>query len=156
MSAPEQQPWHAAYPKPISEAVFLPRSTVLEWFSSNDKLPGKHFVLVDLRRNDHEGGTIKTSINLPAQSMHPSIPALYTLFSSAGVSAIVFYCGSSQGRGSRAASWMQDYINEKGDNGMKSFALEGGIKGWVKEGGKLLEMIDEYAEEAWKEPAKKE
>lgn len=54
MSASEQQPWYAAYPKAVSEAVFLPRSTVLEWFSSEDKLPGKHFVLVDLRRNDHE------------------------------------------------------------------------------------------------------
>ncbi|PWW76566.1 hypothetical protein C7212DRAFT_319863 [Tuber magnatum] len=150
MSTSEQPPWHIAYPKPVSEAVFLPRSTVLEWFSSEDKLPGKHFALVDLRRNDHEGGTIKTSINLPAQSMHPSIPTLYTLFSSAGISAVVFYCGSSQGRGSRAASWMQDYINEKGDKDMKSFALEGGIKGWVKEGGKLLEMIDGYEEEAWK------
>ena len=54
MSASEQQPWYAAYPKAVSEAVFLPRSTVLEWFSSEDKLPGKYFVLVDLRRNDHE------------------------------------------------------------------------------------------------------
>lgn len=58
MSASEQ-PWHAAYPKTVSEAVFLPRSTVLEWFLSEDKLPGKHFVLVDLRRNDHE-------VNLPS------------------------------------------------------------------------------------------
>lgn len=45
---------------------------------------------------------------------------------------------------------MQDYINEKGDQNMKSFALEGGIKGWVKAGGKLLEMVDEYEEEVWK------
>ncbi|RPB04158.1 hypothetical protein L873DRAFT_1667535 [Choiromyces venosus 120613-1] len=150
MSASEQQPWYAAYPQPVTEAVYLPRSTVLEWFSSEDKIPGKHFVLVDLRRYDHEGGTIKTSINLPAQSMHPSIPTLYTLFLSAGVSTIVFYCGSSQGRGARAASWMQDYINEKGDKNMKSYALEWGIKGWVKEGGKLLEMIDGYEEEVWK------
>jgi len=45
---------------------------------------------------------------------------------------------------------MQDYINEKGDKNMKSFALEGGIKGWVKEGGNFLEMVDEYEEEVWK------
>lgn len=41
-----------------------------------------------------QGGTIKGSINLPAQSLHPSIPTLYTLFTGAGVKKVIFYCGT--------------------------------------------------------------
>lgn len=56
MSAPEKQPWHAAHPTPTSTAVFLPQATVLEWIESSEKITGRDFVLVDLRRNDHEVG----------------------------------------------------------------------------------------------------
>ena len=51
-----EQPWHAAYPKPVSTAVFLPRSTVVDWLVAGSKVQGKDFVLVDLRRMDHEVG----------------------------------------------------------------------------------------------------
>jgi arsenical-resistance protein 2 len=44
---------------------------------------------------------------------------------------------------------MQDYIDGKGDKDMKSVALEGGIKGWVDEGGKLLKLMDGYNADAW-------
>lgn len=40
-----------------------------------------------------QGGTISGSINLPAQSLFPTIPALYSLFKAAGASRIVWYCG---------------------------------------------------------------
>lgn len=54
MSAPEKQPWHAAYPAPTSAAVYLAQATALEWMESSEKIMGRDFVLVDLRRNDHE------------------------------------------------------------------------------------------------------
>lgn len=41
----------------------------------------------------NQGGTIRGSINLPAQSLVPTLPALYTLFASAGVKHVVWYCG---------------------------------------------------------------
>lgn len=45
---------------------------------------------------------------------------------------------------------MQDYISKQGDdNNLKSYALEGGVKGWVKTGGKLLELMDGYEASAW-------
>ena len=40
-----------------------------------------------------QGGTILTSLNLPAQSMYPSMPTLYALCVAAGVKSVVFYCG---------------------------------------------------------------
>ncbi|KAH8155734.1 uncharacterized protein LAJ45_00744 [Morchella importuna] len=154
MSVPEQKPWHASYPKPVSTAVFLPQETVLEWMESSEKVPGRDFVLVDLRRMDHEGGTIRDSINLPAQTMYHSIPALYNLLTAAGVQAIVFYCGSSQGRGSRAAAWMQDYIMGQGNDKLKSYALQGGIKGWVKTGGRMLGLMNGYTADIWEKEEK--
>lgn len=39
-----------------------------------------------------QGGTIRGSINLPAQSLYPAIPTLYNLFKSAGVQKVIWYC----------------------------------------------------------------
>jgi arsenical-resistance protein 2 len=96
MAAPNPNseiPWHAAYPSPKSKPASVSRSEVLQWFKSSDKDAPKDFILVDLRRNDHEGGTIAGSINLPAQSLYPSFPSLYALFSAAKVKRVVWYCG---------------------------------------------------------------
>lgn len=122
-----------------------------------------------------QGGTIRGSINLPAQSLYPSIPTLYTLFKAAGVKKVLWYCGmhpfalqrfaegslkipvvtgSSRGRGSRAAAWFADYISEHGDGGsgsdMQSLILEGGIKGWATGGSEFVEHMDGYDEAVWR------
>ncbi|MCJ1367173.1 hypothetical protein MMC16_006305 [Acarospora aff. strigata] len=89
-----EQPWHAAYPTPRnSDPRAVTRSEILQWLKDG-QVPGQDFVLVDLRRADHEGGTIRGSINLPAQSLYASIPTLYTLFSAAEVKKVIFYCGA--------------------------------------------------------------
>lgn len=45
----------------------------------------------------------------------------------------MYYCGQSLGRGGRAAAWTKEYIEKAGlGDKVGSFALEGGIKGWVK------------------------
>ena len=62
MSAPQQQqqsetPWHAAFPAPKSTAPTITREEVLPWIKER-KAKGPDapvdFVLVDLRRADHE------------------------------------------------------------------------------------------------------
>lgn len=40
-----------------------------------------------------QGGTIYGSINLPAQSLYPTIPSLYRLFKAADVRSVIWYCG---------------------------------------------------------------
>ena len=82
----------------------------------------RDFVLVDLRRVDHEvrrnpppcvlpplalagrccchfavdiyqqGGTIRGSINLPAQSLYPTLPTLYSVLKAASVRKVIWYC----------------------------------------------------------------
>ncbi|KAK5162677.1 uncharacterized protein LTR77_011251 [Saxophila tyrrhenica] len=147
-SATAEQPWYAAYPPARSEPQAISRHDVLQLLKS-ETTADSAFVLVDLRRTDYEGGTILESINLPAQSLHPTIPSLYKIFSAAGVRQVIWYCGSSRGRGTRAASWFADYLNEQGDAKMKSLVLSDGIKGWVAEKGVFVRYMQEYDESKW-------
>ncbi|KAH7240071.1 Rhodanese-like domain-containing protein [Fusarium redolens] len=96
-----------------------------------------------------QGGTIRGSINLPAQSLYPAIPTLYTVCKAAGIHTIIWYCGSSQGRGPRAAGWFRDYLASQGDKETRSVILRGGIKGWATAGREYTEWIDEYDASKW-------
>lgn len=40
-----------------------------------------------------QGGTIRGSINLPAQTLYPTIPTIYSLLSQSPVKEVVWYCG---------------------------------------------------------------
>ena len=53
-SAATDIPWHAAYPNPKKQnPTPITRQEVLSMLHSAEK-PGRDFVLVDLRRSDHE------------------------------------------------------------------------------------------------------
>ena len=39
-----------------------------------------------------QGGTIRGSINLPAQSLWPTIPTLYSVLKAASVRKVIWYC----------------------------------------------------------------
>ncbi|KAI9801622.1 MAG: hypothetical protein M1825_003301 [Sarcosagium campestre] len=144
-----EKPWHAAYPVPKTLAAVITRESLLSWMLEG-KVAGKDFVLVDLRRMDFEGGTIRGSVNIPAQSLYSTIPSLYTLFSTATIRNVIWYCGSSRGRGNRAAGWFADYIKEQNNTEMESRLLEEGIKGWATGGEKYVRMMDEYDAAVWK------
>ncbi|KAH8742390.1 Rhodanese-like domain-containing protein [Diaporthe sp. PMI_573] len=143
-------PWYVNYPAPKKEAAIVSREDVLRMLCDARNSASKDFILVDLRRNDHEGGTIRGSVNLPAQSLWPTIPTLYEIFKAAGLRRIIWYCGSSRGRGNRAGSWFADHIGSKGDSNMESLVLLEGIKGWATAGGEYLRWMDEYDERVWR------
>ncbi|OAA68219.1 Rhodanese-like protein [Niveomyces insectorum RCEF 264] len=143
-------PWHAAYPAPKLLAAAISREAVLGMLNGSKDTAGRDFVLVDLRRNDHEGGTIRGSINLPAQSLWPTLSTFYELVKSAGLRKVIWYCGSSGGRGTRAAGWFADYLAQKEDNSTESLVLVGGIKGWANAGDEYVQWMDEYDESVWR------
>jgi len=89
-------PWHAAFPPPSNpNPPSITASTLLPRLQSQQKqTTPPTFLLIDLRRTDHEGGTIRTSLNLPAQTLYYSLSTLYTLCKSAGVQEVIFYCGA--------------------------------------------------------------
>jgi hypothetical protein len=91
-----QQAWWDAFPEPKAEC---PRtdpaiiSKLIEVNAALGKNAKRDFLLVDVRRTDWEGGTIATSINLPAHTFYQTRPQVYQLVKQAGVKRIIFYCG---------------------------------------------------------------
>ena len=79
--------WYDAFPAPRNTAPSISRDNVLPLLSSPELL------VVDVRRTDYEGGTIRGSINLPAQSFFMNRAVLYDLAKRAGVKKVAFYCG---------------------------------------------------------------
>jgi len=144
-----ESPWYASYPEPQRKAGSVSREELLQWLRDG-KQSGNDFLLVDLRRTDFEGGTIRGSLNLPAQSLYPTIPILYSVVSRASVKAVVWYCGSSRGRGTRASGWFADYLAIQQDTTIQSLVLTGGIKGWVAGGDEYTSWMDEYDAAVWK------
>lgn len=57
--------------------------------------------------------------------------------------------GSSQGRGTRAAGWFADYLEDRGDFSIRSWFLDGGVKGWAAAGEEYTEHMDGYDASVW-------
>jgi arsenical-resistance protein 2 len=103
-----------------------------------------------------QGGTITHSTNLPAQTLYYSIPSVYNLLQAGKVPLAIFYCGTSRGRGTRAAGWFSDYIASQAtadaeDDGFKieGVILKGGIKGWVNAGEEYQAWMTAFVPEYW-------
>ncbi|KAF2831241.1 Rhodanese-like protein [Ophiobolus disseminans] len=137
--------WTDAFPAPRTTAPILTREEALSGLSSPDLL------LVDVRRTDYEGGTIKGSINLPAHSFYMNRAVLHDLCKRAGVKKVAFYCGASNGRGPRCSAWFADYIADKSDEQVQALTLGGGIKGWVKAGEQYTQQMEGFEPEYWKQ-----
>lgn len=95
-TAPDAVQWWSAFPEAKASASTIENTEVLQLLESTAAV-GKHstrdFLLVDVRRTDWEGGTVSTSINLPAQSLYPTRPIVYQLVKQAGIKRVIFYCG---------------------------------------------------------------
>ncbi|KAJ6550279.1 arsenite S-adenosylmethyltransferase [Mycena capillaripes] len=79
-----------------------------------------------------DGGHVAGSHNFPAQTFHNQLASFHQQFST--MSAVVFYCSGSVGRGPRCAGWYQDYLGVNADvSKPKVFVLEGGIRRWIDE-----------------------
>ncbi|EAT88456.2 hypothetical protein SNOG_04696 [Parastagonospora nodorum SN15] len=122
--------WSDAFPAPRTTAPIITREDAVSALSSPDLL------VVDVRRTDYEGGTIKGSINLPAHSFYMNRAVLFDLCKRAGVKKVAFYC---------------DYIVDQGDTDIESLTLGGGIKDWVKAGEPYIQHMEGFDAEYWKQ-----
>ncbi|GAB7341942.1 hypothetical protein MBLNU457_g0245t1 [Dothideomycetes sp. NU457] len=141
-----EQPWHAAFPAPKMTAEIMPRQRLQQMLSFKGL---SSVLLIDVRRTDYEGGCIRESLNIPAQGFWWNRGMLYELAYKSDIQWVVFYCGSSNGRGPRCAAWFLEHVRAIGDDDMGVMVLEGGIKGWVKSGENFTRLMDGYSEEYW-------
>ncbi|KAF8463432.1 Rhodanese-like domain-containing protein [Kalaharituber pfeilii] len=168
-----EQPWHTLFPKPTSTPPAMDRETLLELLKASDGSRTPPPLLVDVRRTDFAGGTIRGAINLPAQSFWWVREGAYRVAVACALAAardkesrttpavkVVIWCGSSAGRAPRAAGWLLDYISERrgqatkeaGDNddvNIEVYTLAGGIRGWAEAGGEYLQWMEGYEAEWW-------
>ncbi|KAG1775513.1 S-adenosyl-L-methionine-dependent methyltransferase [Suillus placidus] len=86
------------------------------------------YAIIDVRENDRVGGHVLGSVQWRADSFAGSLDRFYDEYGK--TKQVIFYCGSSKGRGSRCAAWYQDYLNGKGNTESKACVLEGGYHGW--------------------------
>ncbi|KAJ7083805.1 S-adenosyl-L-methionine-dependent methyltransferase [Mycena epipterygia] len=96
---------------------------------------GSRVTVIDVRGDDHTGGHVKGSHNMPAQTFHMQLASFHARFADAD--AVVFYCGGSVGRGPRCAGWYQDFLAANEIPALRVRILDGGIRRW----------IDEYSED---------
>ncbi|KAF2719902.1 hypothetical protein K431DRAFT_227603 [Polychaeton citri CBS 116435] len=143
-----EEPWYAAFPEPKGKADLMPARRAMMTLS----MKIASLLIIDVRRTDYDGGSIRGSLNIPAQGFWWNRGMLYELAYKADMEWVVFTCGSSNGRAPRCAAWFLDFVrNVAGDTDMQVMVLEGGIKGWVKSGPQFTQLMDGFKEEHWKE-----
>lgn len=89
-------PWFSDFPEPSSSPKKIAPETVaalLDERKGLDQEKPHDFLLIDSRRTDCVGGTIRGSLNLPAHSFFLSRKIVYDLCRQAGVKRVIFYCG---------------------------------------------------------------
>ncbi|TFY61638.1 hypothetical protein EVG20_g6980 [Dentipellis fragilis] len=123
--------WHQAFPEPASTPGRMSVEELHAQLTKAEKLD--EILVVDVRRTDFENAFIRGAINLPAHSFYPTLPTLVHILSR--YPTVVFYCGSSNGRGPRVAGWYQDALDAQGITTSRAVVLEGGIKAWVQKFG---------------------
>lgn len=85
-------PWWTAFPEPQSKPEHITAEEVAKQIEEEDE-KGRKFLLVDVRRTDCTGGSVTSSINLPAHSFFPTRKTVYELCTRAGIKNVIFYCG---------------------------------------------------------------
>ncbi|KAI8808221.1 Rhodanese-like domain-containing protein [Cladochytrium replicatum] len=144
-----QEPnWWDAYPAVVSKPDVLTADRVAELVRDTSKVPGKDYLVVDVRRKDYGGGHVRGSANHHAQSFHDDLHQIVDKYAS--VPMVIFYCNSSRGRGPRCAGWYQDALDERKITTSKGLVLEGGIKGWVELYGNDPTLTEGFDPEWWK------
>lgn len=92
----EEAPWWHKFPAATRTAPLYTKETLLRQFTILGDILNAGTLLIDVRRTDHEGGTIRGSLNMPAQSFYMHMATLYRLCHGDGVnviSRVMFYCG---------------------------------------------------------------
>ncbi|KAF7970957.1 hypothetical protein HWV62_22544 [Athelia sp. TMB] len=130
--------WWDAYPAVQSKD--LPRMTAEDLAVLIQDPTQTSYAVIDVRRNDHAGGHVRGSSQWPAQTFYDDLEKFFERYKE--TEKVIFYCGSSNGRGPRCAGWYQDYLSEVGSKESKAYVLQGGIKEWLQRFGDEEALVD--------------
>jgi len=85
---------------------------------------------------------VRGAVNIPAHGFYPCRKTWVEVLGK--VPLVIFYCGSSNGRGPRVAGWFQDTLDEVGRKDCAAIVLTGGIKRWAEVQKDLTEFVHSF------------
>ncbi|ODQ67346.1 Rhodanese-like protein [Nadsonia fulvescens var. elongata DSM 6958] len=134
--------WCRSYAAPESTAATIDKSELKKDIEENPE----GILIIDLRREDFEGGNIKGSYNIPAQSIYgyEGISKIVKLAESTKVNKVIFHCKLSRDRATRSAGWFQDYVKKHNIEDIQGVVLSGGILEWVSGGDDYTQLMEGF------------
>ena len=85
---------------------------------------------------------VRGAVNIPAHGFYPCRKTWVEVLGKTPL--VIFYCGSSNGRGPRVAGWFQDTLDEVGRKDSEAIVLAGGIKRWAEGQKDLTEFVHSF------------
>ncbi|KAF9437916.1 hypothetical protein BGZ76_010546 [Entomortierella beljakovae] len=135
------------------------------------KIPGKDYLVIDVRDEDRIGGHIPGSVNIPSKELPDKLPTLVVEYQY--VPELFFHCALSQVRGPKAARRWSDALAERASQtktaqltddeaaaaelaSQRSYTqkiniLRGGFGEWQRKHKDNKNLVEAYEEEYWTE-----
>ncbi|CAG8747573.1 13006_t:CDS:2 [Cetraspora pellucida] len=114
-------------PKPS----YIQAEELRDIIKNKTKIPGKDYLIVDVRDDDYQGGNIPNCINRPSDNFENSLGALISEY--------------SQVRGPSCAMTYANKVNTD----QEVHILKSGMEGWTKIYKDDSELLENYEEEGW-------
>ncbi|CAJ0640680.1 13174_t:CDS:2 [Entrophospora sp. SA101] len=143
----------------MTSIKFIEPNELKNIIKDKTKIPGKDYLIVDVRDEDYsvtaiynfilkksDFGNIPNSVNKPSSEINDSLESLISDY----IPQLIFTCALSQVRGPKCARIYSERIalkNVKTDQ--KVLVLRGGVAGWQKENGQDIELMENYDREHW-------
>ncbi|KAF9129649.1 hypothetical protein BGW39_003974 [Mortierella sp. 14UC] len=146
--------------------TFVDGNVVKELLEDKSKVPGKDYLIVDVRDSDYIGGHIRGSVNIPAHELPEKIPTLIEEYKA--VPQLIFHCALSQARGPKAAKRWAEALAARNEAELATEAaaveaakeslltqqvniLRGGFGDWQRKHKDDKNLVVEYEAEYWVE-----
>ncbi|KAF9169349.1 hypothetical protein BGX21_010151 [Mortierella sp. AD011] len=118
------------------------------------KIPGKDYIVIDVRDEDRVGGHIPGSVNIPSKELPDRLPILIEQYQQ--VPELYFHCALSQARGPKAARRWSNALVEREETGQGAISqnvrvLRGGFGEWQRKYKDDKNLVEAYEAEYWTE-----
>ncbi|KAI9319837.1 Rhodanese-like domain-containing protein [Dichotomocladium elegans] len=129
-------------------APYIESEELVAVIRDKTKIPGKDYVVIDVRDKDFYGGNIPGAINVPAHHLIDKGNELIEKYKD--VPQVYFHCALSQQRGPKAARIYKEMRHLTGVQGVQEVnVLRGGFDGWHARYCKEKDLIENYVPSVW-------
>ncbi|KAI8354508.1 Rhodanese-like domain-containing protein [Mortierella sp. GBAus27b] len=140
------------------QPVYVDSDVVKELIEDKSKIPGKDYLVIDVRDDDYVGGHIPGAVNYPSRELPDLLPQLIETYRD--VPELYFHCALSQVRGPKAARmWWnlseqeRQLAQESGNQApvQKIHVVRDGFGGWQQKYKDQPHLVEDYNEEYWRD-----